>query len=416
MLKLSKYPMGTQKSMPKISDNLSTWYLLQAWLIRQEISWVYNFLPMWLKIVRNIEKIIRKHVEWAWSMELLMTWLWSKESWQKTWRWDSVDVLFKVKWHWSTEYPLNLTHEESATWVVKDFINSYKQLPFSFYQHQIKFRNEKRCKSWLLRWREFFMHDQYSFHKDKNDLQYFYDYMSQVYHNIYKELWIWEKTYRTYASGWDYSKEHSHEYQTILDIWEDLIHICPNCNIAFNKEIVWENFSCLECWNKELEVKKASEVWNIFKLMTNFSEKLWLYYSDSDSSKKPVYMWSYWIWISRTMWVIAEYFMDSKWLIWPLNIAPYRYYIIVNWWENELKYANELAEKIEKSWFEVILDDRNNKFWEKAKDFELLWIPYRIVVSKRSIESGWFEFTKRNSEKTHILKEFISNEILEILE
>jgi len=416
MLKLSNYPFDTEKSTPKISDNLSTWYLLQSWIIRQEIAWAFNFMPMWVKIIRNIEKIIRKNIESSWAMELQMTSLWSKDVLEKSWRWDSVDVLFKVKWQWNSEYPLNFTHEESATWIAKSFIKSYKQLPFSFYQHQTKFRNEKRAKSWLLRWREFFMHDQYSFHKDKDSLDEFYKYMTQVYHDTYKELGIWKETYYTYASWWNYSDQYSHEYQTILDIWEDTIHICKNCNIAFNKEIVWANFNCLECWSKDFEVKKASEVWNIFKLMTNFSEKLGLYYSDSDSSKKPVYMWSYWIGISRTMWVIAEYFMDEKWLVWPLNISPYRYYIIVNWGEKEEKYALELAEKIEKSWYEVIIDDRKSRFGQKAQDADLLWIPNRIIVSKKSIESWWFEFKKRTSDKTYILSEFISNEILDILD
>lgn len=416
MLKMSHYPMGAQKNMPKTSDNLSTWYLLQAWLIRQEMAGAYNFLPMGLKIIRNIERIIRKRVEWSGAMELLMTWLGSRELWEETWRWNNVDVLFKVKGHGNTEYPLNLTHEESVTGIIRDFVHSYKQLPFSVYQHQMKFRNEKRAKSWLLRWREFLMHDQYSFHKDKDGLDEFYKYMSQVYTEIYRDLWLWDRTLYTYASGWDYSDNHSHEFQTLVDIWEDTIHICKNCNVAFNKEIVWDNFSCLECWNVEFDIRKSSEVWNIFKLMTNFSEKLWLYYSDSDGGKKPVYMWSYWIGISRTMWVMAECFMDNKWLIWPLNIAPYRYYIIVNWWDDELRYALELAEKIESSWFEVILDDRNNNFGGKAKDAELLWIPNRIVVSKKSIEAGWFEFKKRTSDKLHIIKDFISNELLEILD
>lgn len=299
---------------------------------------------------------------------------------------------------------------------MKKFLKSYKQLPFSFYQHQTKFRDEKRAKSGLLRWREFLMHDQYSFHKDKKSLQDFYENMTEVYHNIYYELWIWDKTYNTYASWWDYSWEYSNEFQTLLGIWEDIIHICENCNIAYNKEIVWKDFKCEKCWNKDFRIEKSSEVWNIFKLMTNFSEKIWLYYSDENGKNNPVYMGSYWIWISRTMWVIAELFMDEKGLVWPLNISPYRYYIIVNWKEEEKKYALMLAEKIEKTWCEVIIDDRKDSFWRKAKDADLLWIPNRIVISKKTIESGWFEFKKRNSDLTHFLREFINNEVLEILD
>ena len=405
MLLQSKNPIKTLKSIPSISDNRSTWLLLQAGYIRQEIAWAFNFLPMWLKTIKNIENIIKKHVELSWSQEIYMTCLWSKETWMKTWRWDSVDVLYKVLSGKDNMLPLNLTHEESVTPLVNDFIRSYKDLPFSLYQNQTKFRNEKRAKSGLLRWREFLMHDQYSFHIDEQDLNVFYNEMSKRYKDIFNELWLGDRTYRTYASGGDYSSNHSHEFQTLLDIGEDTIHICKNCKVAFNKEIVKDdtNFSCLECWWKDFDIQKASEAWNIFKLLTNFSEKLNLNYTDKNWKRQPVYMWSYWIWISRSMGIIAESFMDEKWLVWPENIAPYKIYII--WMDWNQDKAKEFAEKLEKTGNSVILDDRDIWFWSKAKDAEILWIPNRIVISEKSLANWWYEFKKRDSDRIEILTE-----------
>jgi len=404
MLQLSKFPIKTLKSAPKVSDNRSTSLLLQAWFIRQEMAWAYNYLPFWLKVLRKIENIVREEMNSLWAQEILMPALWSKEHWDQTGRWDKVDVLFKLPASTGKEYALNPTHEEIVTPLLWEFIQSYKDLEFGVYQIQNKFRNEKRAKSWLLRGREFLMKDLYSFHKNEETLLVYYEEVKKAYKRVFDRLWLWVDTYETIAWGWDFTTLNSHEYQTVLGIWEDNIYICNECNTSHNEEVVDQStwFVCFKCKSKNHRIEKASEVWNIFPLMTKFTDSFDIKYTDSDWKVKEVYMWCYGIGISRLVWVIAEYFMDSKWLVWPENIAPATHYIIVMW--DNLEKAKILAKNLESEWKEVIIDDRE-KVWfgQKASDSDLLWIPYRIVVSDKTLEAGWYELKSRISDQTQII-------------
>lgn len=404
MLQLSKFPVKTLKTIPKVSDNKSTWFLLQWWFIRQEMAWVYNYLPLWLRVLKKIENIVRQEMNAIWAQEILMPSLWSKEHWTQTWRWDKVDVLFHLPASDNKEYALNPTHEEIVTPLMQEFIQSYKDLEFGVYQIQNKFRNEKRAKSWLLRWREFIMKDLYSFHKSEETLVEYYEMVKNAYVKIYERLWIWKDTYVTSASWWDFTTLNSHEFQTILPIWEDNIYICEDCNTSHNEEIVdVNNFTCSKCSSKNFRLEKASEVGNIFPLMTKFSNAFDVKYSDKEWKENIVYMWCYGIWVSRLMWVIAEYFCDDKWLVWPENLAPATHYIIVMW-EN-LDKALELSKKLEKEWWEVIIDDREKAwFGQKASDADLLWIPNRIVISDKTLDLWWYELKSRISDEVKIIK------------
>ena len=119
--------------------------------------------------------------------------------------------------------------------MAKKVILSYKDLPFSVFQIQTKFRDELRAKSGILRTREFLMKDMYSFHETQEDLDKFYEKMTKVYFNVFKELGIGKETYLTFASGGTFSK-YSHEFQMVTDAGEDTIYVCNKCKTAINKE------------------------------------------------------------------------------------------------------------------------------------------------------------------------------------
>lgn len=404
MLQLSKFPIKTLKSSPKISDNKSTSYLLQAGFIRQEMAWAYSYLPLGYKVLRKIENIVREEMNAIGAFEILMPALWSKEHWDQTGRWDVVDVLFKLPASTGKEYALNPTHEEIVTPLIQEFIQSYKDLEFGVYQIQNKFRNEKRAKSWLLRGREFLMKDLYSFHKDEASLLEYYEMVKGAYKKVYDRLGIGAKTYETLSSGGDFTTLNSHEYQTILPIGEDDIYICSDCNTAHNEEIVdVANFTCSKCQSHNHTVEKASEVGNIFPLMTRFSQPFGVKYTSQEGTTQDVYMGCYGIWISRLMGVIAEYFMDDKGLVWPENLAPFTHYIVVMG-DNKQK-ALELAQKLESQGAEVLIDDRE-KVWfgQKASDADLLGIPNRIILSDKTLESGGYELKSRNAEESILVK------------
>ena len=395
MIRLSKFPFKTLKTIPNWSDNKWTWLLLQAWFIRQTMAWIYTYTTLWLRVLRKIENIVREEMDNYWAFEMLMPALSPKKLWEKTGRWDSIDVFFHVPAANNKEYWLNSTHEEVVTPILKEFIQSYKDLPVCVYQIQNKFRNEKRAKSGILRWREFLMKDAYSFHSSDEEFIKYYEWMKKVYLKIFERLGLWEDTVIALADWWTFTDKYSHEFQVKLDIWEDDIYICKSCGLGHNKEIVDEKnwFICAECKSKEYELVKASEIWNIFPLETKFTKAFGVEYLDENNKMQTPKMWCYGIWVSRAMWIIAEKYAWDKWIKWPENIAPAKYYIAVIWEEN-LDQALEIIEKLNLDKNEVILDDRFSRkigFGQKMADADLLWVPNKIVISKKTLENNSYE-------------------------
>lgn len=217
--------------------------LIRAGFIDKLMAGVYTFLPLGYRVLAKIENIIRSEMDKI-GQEILMPALSPKKNWQQTGRLESVDVLFSAKGANaksqklnSAEYVLNSTHEEIITPLIKKFVNSYKDLPTAVYQIQSKFRNEARPKSGLLRGREFRMKDLYSFHKSEAELKKYYEQSKQAYTKVFERLGIGKDTFITLASGGDFTKDYSHEFQTKCETGEDLIFQAKSINICYNREI-----------------------------------------------------------------------------------------------------------------------------------------------------------------------------------
>lgn len=254
----SKTSFQTLKTIPSGSENRATGLLTQAGYIRQEMAGVYNYLPLGLKVLRKIEWVIREEMEWIGGQEVWLSWLSARESWEKTGRWDTIDVLFRVPAANNREYALNPTHEEIITPLMQEFTRSYKQLPTCVYQFQTKFRNEKRAKSGLMRGREFFMKDAYSFHTNQESLDQYYEEVKAAYFRIFHRLGIGEKTHYVYASGGAFSK-YSHEFQLEIEVGEDLVFRDPETGIAYNKEIVISQVSPFPYSEKQEALEKHTK-------------------------------------------------------------------------------------------------------------------------------------------------------------
>ena len=276
MLQLSKFPIHTLKSSPKVSDNRSTSLLLQWGYIRQAMAGAYEFLPIWYRVLRNIEQVIRTEMDKAGYHEMLMTILTPRDYWETTGRWD-IPEYFKVPGWWDTEYRIAPTNEENVTPIMWEFIQSYKDLPCCVYHIQKKFRNEKRAKSWLLRGREFIMKDAYSFHKDMADFDSFYEDMKQVYMNVFTRLGLGEDTVITDADGGAISDKNSHEFQTFLPVGEDTI-VQDSSGYCYNLELasgVADDKNTSE-EEKELEyIDTVPDIVNMEKMTKYFEAPAW---------------------------------------------------------------------------------------------------------------------------------------------
>jgi prolyl-tRNA synthetase len=236
-MKYSQSLIRTAKETPADETAKNAKLLIRGCYIYKTMAGVYNFLPLGLKVLNNISNIVREEMNAIGCNELLMSSMVSKEAWQTTGRWDTVDVLYKMDRADGKEVALSPTHEEIVTPLVQNYLASHKDFPLCVYQIQNKFRNEARAKSGLLRGREFLMKDAYSFHLTEECFEKFYAQMTEAYHKVYARLGIGDITKYTYASGGDFS-EFSHEFQTLSEIGEDDLFYTPSEKKFRNKEIV----------------------------------------------------------------------------------------------------------------------------------------------------------------------------------
>ena len=388
----------TIREVPKDEQSVNAQLLIKGGFVDKLMAGVYTYLPLGLKTLRKIENIIREEMDAIGGQEILMPALQNKKDWEITNRWN-IDVMMKIKTSFNKEYGLGWTHEEVATPLGKKYAKSYKDFPFAFYQIQTKFRNEKRAKSGILRGREFSMKDLYSFHTGEEDLNKYYDLVTDAYFKIFEKVGIKNKTYLTYASGGDFSK-YSHEFQTVAIAGEDTIYICEKCGIAINKEIVENNQpECPKCHNKNLKEEKAIEAGNIFKLKNRFSDAFDFKFLDESGKEKTVLMGCYGLGPTRLMGIIVEMFNDQNGIIWPKAVAPYQVHLVPLGKDDKIKKeAERIYDTLQKEKIEVLYDDRDESAGVKLKDADLIGIPLRIVVSEKTMAKNSVEVKRRKEE------------------
>jgi prolyl-tRNA synthetase len=367
-MRLSQLFTKTSKNHPADETAKNAQLLIQAGYIHKEMAGVYTYLPLGKRVLDNITQVIREEMNAVGGNEISMSALQPKDVWEASGRWsdDVVDVWFKTKLAGGGEVGLAPTHEEPLTNLMKNFITSYKDLPVYPYQFQIKFRNELRAKSGLMRGREFWMKDLYSFSRDQSEHDVFYDKMRDAYIKVYV-----------------------HEGK----------------KLAINKEVYNDEvLADLGIDKYELVEKPAVEVGNIFSLGTKFSDALNLTFTAEDGSIKPVIMGSYGIGPSRLMGLIAEHFADDKGLVWPKNIAPFQVYLARLGTEKAvLEAADKLYQYLTDNQVTVLYDDRDVRPGEKFADADLIGLPYRVVVSDKTVAGNAFEVKNRTATNSEMV-------------
>lgn len=394
----------TSKTAPADEVAKNAQLLIRAGFIYKEMAGVYAYLPLGKRVLDKIIQIVREEMNAAGGQELSLTALQQKETWEASGRWDDqvMDVWFKTNLASGTELGLAPTHEEPLTRLMKTYISSYKDLPVYPYQFQIKFRKELRSKSGLMRGREFWMKDLYSFSRNEAEHQKYYDVMSDAYVKVFERLGLGDRTYKTFASGGSFAK-YSHEFQTLSDAGEDKIYVSESKKIAINEEVYTDEvLADLGLIKGDLVEHKAIEVGNIFTLGTKFSDALNLRYTDEGGEQKAVFMGSYGIGPSRLMGVVAELFADDKGLVWPENVAPFKVYL-VSIGEKGIEQADGLYDELTKMGVEVLYDDRDERPGSKFADAELMGIPYRVTASDRLAAEQKYELTDRKTGETTLL-------------
>src|SRR4030042_1696814 len=271
MLQSKLFPK-TRKEAPKDAESTNHKLLVRAGFIDQLMAGSWTLLPLGWRVVAKIEGIIREEMNAIGGQEMLMPLLHPKEIWNETGRWDKAeDILYKLKDKNDKEYALSFTHEEIVMDLLRKNIESYQDLPISVYHFSTKFRNEPRARSGILRGREFMMKDLYSAHVSEEDMMDYYEKVKGAYSKIFTRLGF--------------------------------------------------NFRVIE--------GKSIEVGNIFPLGTFYSEKMGVFFTDKDGSKKPLWFASYGIGPTRVLGTLVEVSHDTKGIIWGRNVTPYDAHLLV---------------------------------------------------------------------------------------
>src|SRR6202790_646726 len=234
-MRLSQYPISTLKEVPADADVVSHQLMLRSGMIRRLAAGLYTWLPMGLRTLRKVERIVREEMNRAGALELLMPTVQPAELWQESARWEQYGPeLLRIKDRHERDFVIGPTHEEVVTDIARREIKSYRQLPLNFYQIQTKFRDEIRPRFGVMRGREFIMKDAYSFDRDQAGLAESYKKMFDAYVRVFTRIGL---EFRAVAAdNGSIGGSGSHEFHVIADTGEDAIAYCPTSDYAANVE------------------------------------------------------------------------------------------------------------------------------------------------------------------------------------
>ncbi|MDB4032493.1 proline--tRNA ligase [bacterium] len=234
-MRASQYFITTKKESPADAEVISHQLMLRAGMIRKVASGLYSWLPMGLRVFRKVEAIVRQEMDRAGALELMMPVVQPADLWEESGRWDKMGPeLLRITDRHNREFCLGPTHEEVITDIIRNEINSYKQLPANFYQIQTKFRDERRPRFGVMRTREFCMKDAYSFHSNAESLQDTYENMYQAYSKIFTRIGLVFRA--VIADSGSIGGSHSHEFHVLADSGEDAIVFSTESDYAANIE------------------------------------------------------------------------------------------------------------------------------------------------------------------------------------
>ena len=393
-MKASNFYISTLKEAPSEAELISHQLMIRAGLVKRLGSGLYSWMPMGLKVLKKIEAIIREEMNKVGAIELLMPAIQPSELWKETGRWDVFGPqMLKISDRHDRSFCFGPTHEEVITDIVRNEVNSYKQLPINFYQIQTKFRDEIRPRFGVMRAREFLMKDSYSFHSDINSLKDTYEKMYKTYTAIFDRIGL--KFRAVQADNGAIGGDGSHEFHVLADSGEDEIIYDEKSDFAANIEVA-KNHP-----NKDnLKTCRGIEVGHIFQLGTKYSEAMKAEFLDEQGQSRPMVMGCYGIGVSRIVAAAIEQKNDDKGIIFPSSISPFEIILTpIGYDKNDQvnKSTNDIYSQLIENGFDVLLDDRGLRPGVMFSESELLGIPHRITISEKTLAEDKVEYKNRSS-------------------
>lgn len=372
--------------------------LIRGGYIKQVSSGIYSGYHAYTRMTKKIEAIIREEMDAVGGQEISLPLVLPAALWKESGRYDKVDrELLRFKDRNQTDMVLAMTHEEAILDFVREVVETEEQFPFMIYQIQTKYRDEARPRAGLIRVREFTMKDAYSFHTSVEDLKRYYDDVKEAYVRIFKRVGLTNVVVVESGTG-IMGGDVSHEFMAITPIGEDKLSLCSHCGYGKNLEDAdLESNVCPACGQETLEAVRGIEVGNIFQLGDVYTRDMDMTFKNQNGDDVYPIMGCYGIGVGRLVGTIAESCRDDKGLIWPEAVAPWKVQICaLKDKENKVSALSDaLYQKLTAAKVEVLYDERDIRAGAMFAEADLLGIPYRIVMSKKTLEDGCVEWSNR---------------------
>ncbi len=423
-MRLSRFFLPILRDTPKEAEIVSHRLMLRAGMTRQQSAGIYSWLPLGLRVLDKVNRIVREEQNRSGAIELLMPTIQSADLWRESGRYEAYGKeMLRIKDRHERDMLFGPTNEEMITDIFRGYVKSYKDLPLNLYHIQWKFRDEVRPRFGVMRSREFLMKDAYSFDIDEAAARHAYNKMFVAYLRTFERLGL--KSVPMRADTGPIGGDLSHEFIILASTGESevfchgdyLDYAVPGADFDFDDvkaaQAMVDKWTSLYAATSEMhdaaafakvpEARRVSargiEVGHIFFFGTKYSDAMGAKVTGADGVDRPVQMGSYGIGPSRVVASIIEASHDEAGIIWPESIAPFHVALL------NLKAGDSAVDAacgtlygaLERAGFEVLHDDRDERPGAKFATADLIGLPYQVIVGPKGLADGKAEIKWRRT-------------------
>lgn len=420
-MRLSRFFLPILKETPKEAEIVSHRLMLRAGMMRQEAAGIYSWLPLGIRVLKNIERIVREEQNRAGAIEVLMPTLQLAELWRESGRYDAYGPeMLRIQDRHKRELLYGPTNEEMITAIFRSYVKSYRSLPLNLYHIQWKFRDEQRPRFGVMRGREFLMKDAYSFDVDEAAARRSYNRMFVAYLRTFARMGL--KAIPMRAETGPIGGDLSHEFIVLAETGESGVYCnsdvldlpIPDESVDYDGDLTpivkqWtqpyaatEDVHDAARFESEVPIDKrihtrGIEVGQIFYFGTKYSDAMKAMVAGPDGAEKPIHGGSYGVGVSRLVGAIIEACHDENGIKWPEGVAPFRV-AILNLKQDSAETGaacEDLYRKLSAQGLEVLYDDTDQRPGGKFATADLIGIPWQILVGPKGLAEGKVELKRR---------------------
>lgn len=427
-MRLSRYFLPVTKEAPAEAAIVSHQLMIRAGMIRQAGAGIYSWLPLGFRVLKRIEQIVREEMDRAGAVEMLMPTLQQAELWRESGRYDDYGPeMLRIRDRHDRDMLYGPTNEELITEIFRAHVKSYKQLPLNLYHQQWKFRDEIRPRFGVMRGREFYMKDAYSFDLDEAGARVSYNKMFCAYLNTFERMGLTAIPMK--ADPGPIGGDMSHEFIILAETGESEVFLdkalldlpAPGLDLDFASELEpivarytdyyaatdeKHDAAAYEALAEDRRVSaRGIEVGHIFYFGTKYSQPMGAMVQDKDGKQVAIHGGSYGIGVSRLAGAIIEASHDENGIVWPDGVAPYDVGLLsLRAGDRQVQAACEDAyQRLEKAGIDVLYDDRDERPGGKFATMDLIGLPWQLAIGPRGLKAGTVELKRRATGETQEL-------------